>query len=115
MLLLLLALLTAPASAQAGMDRIEKLAAGGQIQENAPVKASSDIVIHASPEKVWRLLTDIDRWPAWHSAISAARINGRWNRERPLSGLTEGPESNLEIALVHPPHSTDVDRDSIGH
>jgi len=58
--LLFLALLTTPANAQSPMDRLEKLAADGQIQEKAAVKASSEITIHASPENVWHLLTDID-------------------------------------------------------
>jgi len=73
--LLFLALLTTPANAQSPMDRLEKLAGDGQIQENAAVKASSEITIQASPENVWHLLTDIN-WPKWQSTISAAKING---------------------------------------
>jgi uncharacterized protein YndB with AHSA1/START domain len=55
------------------MDRLEKLAANGQIQENATVKVSTEITIRASPEKVWHLLTDIDDCHKWESTISAAQ------------------------------------------
>ena len=57
---LLLGLLTTPANAQGPMDRLQKLAADGKIDESAAVKASSEITIHESPENVWHLLTD--RW-----------------------------------------------------
>jgi uncharacterized protein YndB with AHSA1/START domain len=81
---------------------MEKLAANGQIQETAPVKASAEIVIHASPEKVWRLLTDIDQWPTWHSAISVARINGPVEPGTIFGWTSGGPKIKCRIALVHP-------------
>src|ERR1700722_12092670 len=74
--LMFLALLTTPTNAQSPMDRLEKLAADGHIQEDAAVKASSEITIHASPENVWHILTDIDNWPKWQSTISASKISG---------------------------------------
>jgi polyketide cyclase/dehydrase/lipid transport protein len=77
--LLFFALLTTPANAQSTMDRLEKLAADGQIQEDAAVKASSEITIHAPPEIAWHLLTDINNWPKWQSTISAAKSPGIGN------------------------------------
>src|SRR5580704_7898045 len=93
--LLLLALLTTPGNMQSPMDRLEKLAADGQIQENAAVKASSEITIHASPENVWHLLTDIDNWPKWQSTISAAKINGPLESGTAFVWTREAPRSNL--------------------
>jgi hypothetical protein len=101
-ILLFLAFLTTPAYSQSRMDRIEKLAANGQIQENAPVKASSEIVIHASPETIWRLLTDIDKWPSWQSTISTARIDGPLEPGTTFVWTNGGPKIKSRIALAHP-------------
>jgi len=100
--LLFLALLTTPANAQSPMDRLEKLAADGQIQENAAVKASSEITIHASPENVWHLLTDIDNWPKWQSTISAAKINGPLESGTAFVWTSGGTQIKSRIALARP-------------
>ena len=58
------------------------------INENAPVKARESILIEASPEKVWQILSDINNWDKWFSDIKFAKINGElkvgttinWNR-----------------------------------
>ncbi|MCU0433021.1 MAG: SRPBCC family protein [Bacteroidia bacterium] len=44
------------------------------VNDNAPVKCSKTILIHAAPEKVWKVLTDINRWPNWYSPISQAAL-----------------------------------------
>jgi uncharacterized protein YndB with AHSA1/START domain len=81
---------------------MENLAASGQIQENAPVKASAEIVIDASPEKVWRFLADIDQWSSWHSAITAATINGPLEPGTTFVWTNGGPKITSRIALVDP-------------
>lgn len=98
--LLVLAVLATPASSQT--DHMEQLAASGQVQDKAPVKASAEIVIDASPERVWRLLADIDQWPTWHSAISAARISGPLEPGTTFVWANGGPKIKSRIALVHP-------------
>jgi hypothetical protein len=100
--LLFLAFATIPASSQSRMTRIEKLASNGQIQENAPVKASSEIVIHASAERVWHLLTDIDNWPSWQSTISSARINGPLEPGTTFTWTNGGAKIKSRIAIAHP-------------
>ncbi len=57
-------------------DRIEDLARAGQIDPTAPIQASLQVTINASPAVVWHLLTDIDNWPRWQSAIESASIQG---------------------------------------
>lgn len=46
------------------------------INENAPVKAKESIQIDATPEKVWKILSDIDNWDKWNSDIKHAKLNG---------------------------------------
>ncbi len=107
--LLFLALLTTPANAQSPMDRLEKLAGDGQIQENAAVKASSEITIQASPENVWHLLTDIN-WPKWQSTISAAKINGPLESGTAFVWTSGRTQIKSRIALACP---VTVDRNRI--
>ena len=46
------------------------------INESAPVKCTKSVFIDASPERVWRVLTDIDRWSKWQTDISFSKQNG---------------------------------------
>ena len=46
------------------------------INKNAPVKCSKTILINASPEKVWAVLTNINNWPNWNNDISKAQLTG---------------------------------------
>lgn len=47
-----------------------------QIQQNAPVKASAEVVIHAPIERVWTLFTDVQQWPRWQHDISQTSATG---------------------------------------
>ncbi len=46
------------------------------INLQAPVHQAKNILIAASPEKVWSVLTDINRWPEWNKKITKARFEG---------------------------------------
>ena len=43
---------------------------------NAPAVARDAIVVDAPPQRVWEVLTDIDRWPKWQPGVSRARLEG---------------------------------------
>jgi uncharacterized protein YndB with AHSA1/START domain len=83
-------------------DQLEQLARSGNIQENAPVKASVSVEIDAPPEHVWHLLTAIDDWPEWQTDIGSAKLDG------PLQSGTSftwsaGMSTHSRLALVKPP------------
>lgn len=46
------------------------------INEKAPVKAKESIQIEATPQIVWKILSDINNWDKWNSDIKYAKING---------------------------------------
>jgi uncharacterized protein YndB with AHSA1/START domain len=48
----------------------------GQAAQAAEAQAGANITIHASAERVWRLLTEVDRWPVWNSAVESAAMQG---------------------------------------
>ena len=68
-------------------DALAALGSRGEIQPDAPVKASSVIVVDASPGRVWNILVDAKEWPRWlhgvsHVAVGGALRNGvafEWN------------------------------------
>ncbi len=82
-------------------DHLDQLARSGNIDENAPVKASLEIAINASPEKVWGLLTDVKNWPGWQRDISKADISGPLQSGTTFS-WTAGTNIRSRIALVQP-------------
>ncbi|MPZ98199.1 MAG: polyketide cyclase [Dehalococcoidia bacterium] len=46
------------------------------VNEEAPVVASSHLEIAAAPASVWRTITDIGRWPDWNPDVRAASMEG---------------------------------------
>jgi uncharacterized protein YndB with AHSA1/START domain len=46
------------------------------IDKNAPLKARKEVVIDAPFDKVWAVLTGIDRWPEWQPDVSSAKLEG---------------------------------------
>jgi uncharacterized protein YndB with AHSA1/START domain len=51
-------------------------ALAGPAAQAAEAQAVAQITIHAPAERVWRLLTEVDRWPAWNSAVESAVMQG---------------------------------------
>ncbi|MDD5271448.1 MAG: SRPBCC family protein [Methylovulum sp.] len=46
------------------------------INDNGPVTCSDSILINATPEHVWAILTDIGQWANWQNDIKQATLNG---------------------------------------
>jgi hypothetical protein len=46
------------------------------INENAPIVSRKTITIEAKPEKIWRILSNIDEWPTWNNEITNAKLHG---------------------------------------
>ena len=45
------------------------------INQDAPVKSHGEIVIEASTDKVWQILTKINDWPSWQSEVTESNLN----------------------------------------
>ena len=46
------------------------------VDKGAPVYATSEIDIAASPEIVWDVMSAIDDWPQWNPDVKEARLEG---------------------------------------
>ena len=44
------------------------------------MELNSEIEINASPETVWKLLTDTSRFPEWNPFIRRLVVNSKWAR-----------------------------------
>jgi uncharacterized protein YndB with AHSA1/START domain len=80
----------------------EQLAGEGKIRQDASVKTSVEITIHAPAERVWRVLTDVNDWPKWQPDISATDIHGPLEAGTTFSWTTGGTHIKSRIALVEP-------------
>ena len=47
-----------------------------EINEHAAALARGEIDVAAAPEIVWRVLTDVDRWPSWNPDVKSASLEG---------------------------------------
>lgn len=44
--------------------------------KNAPVFAEGEVEIKASPEVIWKIMTDINKWPDWNPDVKQASMEG---------------------------------------
>lgn len=51
--------------------------AGGGINDEAPVFASSEAEVSASLGLVWEVLTTIEQWPTWNPDVKSVSMSGR--------------------------------------
>lgn len=72
------------------------------INENAPVKIRQIIQVKATPEKVWSVLTNIDRWPGWNPDISNAKLNGQLIPGTTFDWKSGGTKIHSKLHTVQP-------------
>ncbi len=46
------------------------------INQEAPVVQTNEMVINATPEKIWQILTDIESWSKWNERIKKPKLQG---------------------------------------
>jgi uncharacterized membrane protein len=69
------------------------------INQNAPIKAESGIVILAPAHQVWELLVDFNRWPMWIDDVSDASITGELTKGTEFTWKNKG--INIRSVIQH--------------
>ena len=70
----------------------------GPVNTRAPIEVHNEIVIAASPERVWDVLTDVESWPSWYRAC-------RWVRLEPSPRGASAPRATRAVSFrwkAHP-------------
>jgi hypothetical protein len=78
---------------------------GGGVDKDALIRYESDVVIKAPLSTIWKLQTDVERWPAWQPPVTSAerldpgRLKAgsqfRWTTPAPATPTT--PATTLTI------------------
>jgi uncharacterized protein YndB with AHSA1/START domain len=97
-ILTLIAALLVIAATKRDQERLRQLACAGSTESDAPVKASLEVTIQATPEKVWSILTD--HWPKWQTNITESHIEGPLQSGTEFTWRTGGTRIKSQIALV---------------
>ena len=79
------------------------------VPSRPPIEVHNERVIVAPIERVWALLTDVERWPSWYRAC-------RWVRMKPASFEWKAHPVRLRSRVVasQPPHSFAIVADGRG-
>jgi len=56
----------------------------------APVKTKKSIIIQASPQKVWEIMSDVSRWATWQKDITNPKIKGPFQKGNSFTWETGG-------------------------
>ena len=73
-----------------------------QINHNAPVLCEKSIVIQATPETIWKVLTDINHWPDWMKNVSKAKLNGPLQPATTFDWKAGGAKIHSTLHTVEP-------------
>jgi len=72
------------------------------INNNAPVKCRKTITINSNSEKVWAVMTNIDKWATWHTEISNPKLSGELKPNSTFVWKTGGAKINSTLHTVEP-------------
>src|SRR5690625_877555 len=72
------------------------------INNNAPVVCKNTISIKASPQQVWSLLSDINKWPQWQTDIDNAVLHGTLKPQSNFIWKSSGVKIRSTLHTVHP-------------
>jgi uncharacterized protein YndB with AHSA1/START domain len=67
------------------------------------VVAASSTTIAAKPETVWKVMTDIDRWPTWNSDVKEASLRGEVAEGTQFRWKVSTGTINSTLTRVDPP------------
>ncbi|MBW4049831.1 MAG: SRPBCC domain-containing protein [Proteobacteria bacterium] len=84
-------------------QELASLAGRGAIQQDAPIKATSTIIIEAPRERVWRVLVNVSRWPRWQPDISKVTGVSTLASGATFTWQTGGTTIHSRVVLFSPP------------
>jgi uncharacterized protein YndB with AHSA1/START domain len=88
-------------------DRMQKDAAAAadsmmDIDNGAPVKARHEITVNAPARTIWRLLTEIEAWHRWNTAVTRSQLTGRLERGNNFAWKAGGISLTSTLQNIEP-------------
>lgn len=82
----------------------------------APIEVRNQMVIGASAERVWDVLTDVERWPSWYRACKWVRVDSSGNAGQRLAFRWKAHPVELQSAVTasQRPHRFAIIADAVG-
>ncbi|SEW32495.1 SRPBCC family protein [Chitinophaga arvensicola] len=62
----------------AGLELFSRYTPSTHIHLEAPVQTRKSIIIHASPEKVWTIMSGVNQWATWQQDIKHPKLTGNF-------------------------------------
>lgn len=81
-------------------DSAALFASQGDIDVKAPITVDLNADIAASPQKIWRLLSEIDQWPTWNKNIKSAHMLGQFRSGESFVWDVNGTTISSKLRLV---------------
>ena len=69
----------------------------------AEAQARAEITINAPAGRVWRLLTDVERWPEWNPAVATAAMQGPLRVGTLFVWKSQGFQVSSTLSEIDPP------------
>src|SRR5262245_49935631 len=81
-----------------------------------PIEVRNEIVIRASAEQIWNLLTDVAHWPSWYRACRWVRVESNENATQPMVFRWKAHPVELRSTVVTAfrPRSFTINADGLG-
>ena len=98
----LLALVIAAAGSVVVAEKTSRYTASDQVNAAAPVQTQQLIRIHAPPEKIWALMTDVNHWADWQKDISNPRMSGAFQAGRSFDWESGGLRIHSTLSVAEP-------------
>ncbi|MFJ4685051.1 SRPBCC family protein [Streptomyces sp. NPDC091377] len=94
-----------PAQAHSGHHGNRPTCRGQGVDRDALIRYETDIVIDASLNTIWKLQTDVERWPSWQSPVLTSERVGhgpfrkgtQWVWTTPVPATPTTPATTLDI------------------
>jgi uncharacterized protein YndB with AHSA1/START domain len=85
-------------------------------QSRPPIEVRNVAVIRATAERVWDLLTDVERWPSWYRACRWVRVESTDSAGRPAAFRWKAHPVTLRSTVVafDRPHTFAIVADARG-
>jgi len=71
-----------------------------EVNKNAKAYATEEMLIHAPLEKVYGLVSDINNWTEWQTAVTEAKLNGKFSESTEFRWKANGMNIHSKLHTV---------------